>query len=437
MVYKSGLRQFTRQRSHGIFINLSAVVVCSLAIGLVYIGTMVTEDQSRINTTAAIQSAAKGQFANSKTQQGSAHGGSSLKVRASTKLETVARIIDTVNVPSCTGGPVMHQGLNTANSAQLRKLAQYEQLCASAPISQASFFAPTPTNTASARSAAYDVATQLNEFARYGIQPLVFMEPMDNGSNIDLDKYQSGSYDQALASFYAELRNLGIDDASMGTWVVLPEGNMPEWSSVDPGTYRAVVTKTAQLQKKQFPASHVSLMLDSESYPTANSWSGGRYVSLLPYVQNIPKGLIDSFGLQGFPWAAPAGQSGSSFDPATYLRTDLAIEAARALAVKDIWVNTGTFHEMYAGQGGKTVFRSPQQRQVMLNGVIAQMKTVQNAGFDTAIHIFAEDKSAASEGTDWSYWKTSPSGADAAVFATLVHDARSAGIPLWLYDAAK
>lgn len=331
----------------------------------------------------------------------------------------------------------MHQGLSSASSAQLRKLAQYEQLCAGAVADRVSFFVPTPGTAAEARTYANDAAVQLKEFARFGVKPLVFMEPNDDHGLLDLQNYSAGGYDTALDAYYAQLKNLGITDDSMGMWVMLPEGNLPEWSSVDPNVYAGVVTRTAQLQKKYFPGSRVSLMLDSESYPSASSWSGGAYVSLVPYVQSIPKGLVDSFGLQGFPWAAPAGQSGSVSDPAIYLRTDVAMQAARALGTTDLWVNTGSFHTMYANQGAKSVSLTPQQRQTMLNGVLNQLRGVRTAGFSVSLHIFAENKANVSEGTDWSYWQTTPNeDANTTVLTTLVHDARAAGIPLWLYDAA-
>jgi hypothetical protein len=403
-----------------------------------YMNTKAFQDFKTTKNLTALQAATKRQLAvASKSRSGSAHGGSST---ANSKLKTATQASAASTGPftttDCTGGNPMHPGLSSASSTQLRKLAQYEQLCASAPIERMSFFVPTPTSLSNARADAYDVAAQLKEFARFGIKPLVFMEPTDGGGLVDLQSYQNGNYDQALDTFYVQLRSLGIDDNSMGTWVLLPEGNLPEWTTLDPGVYGAVVARTAQLQKKQFPGSRVSLMLDSESYPSAGSWSGGKYVSLLPYVQNIPRGLIDSFGLQGFPWAAPAGQAGSVYNPAVYLRTDFAMEAAHSLGVSDVWVNTGTFHTMYSGQPTKTVTLSPQQRKTMLDGVLAQMRIVQAAGFNVAVHVFAEDKSTVSEGTDWSYWKTTPDGsADASVFSTFVHDARSSGTPLWLYDS--
>jgi len=436
MVYRVGLRQFVKLRRRRLIAAGSAVSVCVVVTGLAYANTQLLQPKTLDKNLTAMQAATKQQVAGAQGRSGSAHGGAT----ANTKSKAASKVADSaapaiVNA-TCTGGGAMHSGLSSASSAQLRKLADYEKLCGSGVVSRLSFFVPTPGTTSEARTYAADAAAQLKEFSRYGVAPLVFMEPNDDHGLLDLEQYAAGGYDTALDAYYAQLKSAGVSDAMMGTWVLLPEGNLPEWSSVDPDTFAAVVARTAQLQKKYFPASQVSLMLDSETYPSANSWSGGAYVSLVPYVQNIPRGLVDSFGLQGFPWAAPAGQSGSVFDPATYLRTDLAMQAANALGVSNLWVNTGSFHAMYARQAGKTVTLTPLQRQAMLSGVVSQLRSVQAAGFTTAVHLFAENKANVSEGTDWSYWQGTPGEDDnSTVLSTFIHDVRAAGSQFWLYDA--
>jgi hypothetical protein len=332
-----------------------------------------------------------------------------------------------------------HAGLATSSAPELRKLAQYEQLCGGSVAERSSFFVPTPATTAQAQTSAGQVAATLKAYAQAGVTPLVFMEPDDlNGANLDLAQYAKGAYDDALATYFATLQANGITSAMMGMWVLVPEGNLPVWSTVDPAIYTAVVTKTAQAQKKYFPSSQSSIMLDSESYPIGGTWGDGHYVSLAPYVQNIPKGLLDSFGLQGFPWAGPANQPPSTlYDPAVYLRTDFAAQAAQILGVHSIWFNTGTFGQMYANQAGQTIAVTPAQRQAMLSGVVQLAAKAKEQGFTVAIHLFAQNKANLSEGTDWSYWQNQPGGdATTAVFATFAHDAAAAGLPIWLYDTA-
>ena len=338
---------------------------------------------------------------------------------------------------SCTGlfSPET-PGLASASNSELQKLAQYQQVCGGQLAARSSFFVPTPATVAEAQSYASDTIATLEAYAQYHITPLVFMEP-DNasGNNLDLTAYSNGAYDAALDTYFADIKAGGVTDAMMGMWVMLPEGNLPEWTSVNPTTFATDVTKVAQFQKKYFPTSQTSIMLDSESYPSATSWNDGAYVSLLPYVQGIPKGLIDSFGLQGFPWAPPANQGGSTlYDPAIYLRTDLAAAAARSLGVSSIWLNTGTFNQMYAGNSAETVTDTPQQRETMLDGVVAAARGLQSQGFTVSVHLFAQDKASDSEGTDWSYWQTPGDSPNTNVFATFVHDLTTANIPLWIFD---
>jgi hypothetical protein len=364
--------------------------------------------------------------------------GSSKPPPKGTIAATTAAVSSDAAIPdiSCNVFPAGHSGLSGSSAPELRKLAQYEQLCSGAVAARTSFFVPTPATTAQAQASARDVASTLKAYAQAGVAPLVFMEPDDlYGNNLDLAQYANGTYDSALNAYFAALQSNGVTPAMMGTWVFVPEGNLPGWSTVDPNIFAAVVTKTAQLQKQYFPGSQSSIMLDSESYPVGGTWGDGRYVSLVPYVQNIPRGLIDSFGLQGFPWVGQGG-SNAVYDPRTYLRVDFAMQAAQALGINNIWFNTGTFNQMYAHQSG-TVTASPGQRQTMLTATIQQAKQAKAQGFAVSIHIFAENKANVGEATDWSYWQSTPGdGPSTAVFTGFAHDAAASGIPIWLFDTA-
>lgn len=341
-----------------------------------------------------------------------------------------------LRVASCVGLPPKTPGLAEASDSKLRKLAQYQEVCGGQPASRSSFFVPTPATVAQAHSYANDMVATLQAYARYGIAPLVFMEPASaTGTQLDLAQYQNGTYDAALNTYFADIKAAGITDSMMGMWVMLPEGNLPIWTSVNPATFAASVTKMAQFQKKYFPASQTAVMLDSKTYPSATSWSGGAYTSLVPYVQSIPKGLIDSFGLQGFPWATPANQSGPNlYDPKVYLHTDLAAVAARSLGVTNVWINTGTFSRQHTATAAETVTMTPVGRQALLSGAVAQAKGLQGQGFTVSVHLFAQDKASVGEAVDWSYWQTPGDSANTDVFTTFAHDLRSANIPLWIFD---
>jgi hypothetical protein len=338
---------------------------------------------------------------------------------------------------NCTSFSAVRLGLSTAISPQLRKLAQYEQVCNSAIISQMSFFVAMPTTTQEANEYATDVAVQLREFSEYGINPLVFLEPTTSSGLINMTDYRSGVYDSVIDTYFATIKAAQITDEMMGTWVPFPEGNLPVWSSLDPNDFATSVTKTITYQKKHFPSSKASILLDTVTYPNSGSWDGGQVASLMPYIKNIPIGLIDSFGLQGFPWSPPANEAGpTNGNPSDYLKIDLATEAARTLGITDIWLNTGTFGLKYANQPLRQITVSPEQRLVLLNEVINRAKTIQSQGYIVSIHLFAEDKSLVPEATDWSYWPNDNANNSPAtyVFKTFVHDLQINNISLWLFD---
>ena len=437
MVYKIGVRV---RRRYNILKPLSLAAFIALGVGLLSTTQTISKGASQIMITRYQSSLGSNNHNLSSTNKlltasGSSHPGvKSGSNFMNSNLPMSNSLLQTASCNLSFSAPI---GLANAQSPELQKLAQYDNLCNGPIVARDSFFVPTPITTADAQSEASDVATTLKEYAKYNVKPLVFIEPdTENGSNINLSLYASGSYDPALNTYFSDLKSDGVTDSMMGMWVILPEGNLPVWSTNDPSTYEKVVTTTIQIQKTYFPASQSSIMLDSETYPVGASWGDGTYVSLLQYVKDIPKGLVDSFGLQGFPWAAPANQATDNvYNPQTYLRIDFAAEAASSLGTNNIWFNTGTFNQMYTQNAAQTLTASPQQRQTMLNGVIAEAKALKAQGFSVDIHLFAQDKSSVSEAIDWSYWKTQPGNdANTAIFTTFAQEASTSGIPLWLFD---
>jgi hypothetical protein len=340
-----------------------------------------------------------------------------------------------LRIGGCGSGDKKHQGLEHSSVVQLRTLAEYETVCSETVASHVSFFVTTPTTSEEAAAQGKSVAATLKEFARFNISPVVFMEPrLANAKTIDLTTYRSGGYDAVLDTYFAAIKTAGITDAQMGLWTPLPEGNTPVWGNPDPKVFTDIVTRTVTVQKKHFPASKASVLLESKTAASAKDWIGA-YTSFLPYVQDIPKGLVDSVGLQGFPWGAAGTGMSATIDPKVYIRADLAVEAARALGAGQVWFNTGTFRH-FGKAGFKPLDLTPEQRQTILDGVIELAGTVKAAGLQPAIHLFAKDKTKATEKVDWSYWSPGKTKASPAtpVFKTFVHDARKNGIPIWIYD---
>lgn len=342
-----------------------------------------------------------------------------------------------LRITECGITNLLHVNLSTSSVPQLKKLAEYEKVCNGGLASTVSFFAGTPTTSAEASEQASWVAEVLKEFSRKGITPLVFFEPASGNGILDLKAYKNGVYDGIINEYFASLRSRGVTDSMMGTWVPMPEGNIPVWGDVDPDDFSANVTKTVQIQKSYFPGSKAAVMLQSMTYPTNGSWANGSYKSLLPFVQSIPKGLINSFGLQGFAWPPTTPDDTAQLDPSVFLRVDFAAEAAHSLGVNNIWLNTGTYNRSYVVSRSSPYTLTSEQRQVVLNGIVQQVGILNGQGFTTAVHLFAEDKSLTDEAIDWSYWPAGlpDSSAGTYVFKTFVHDLKSIGTELWLYDS--
>ncbi len=443
MVYQHSRRlklDYQRVRLVGLFL-LGAVLVGAIttvyadAFGSSHVGDVYNQRTARLLASRA------GELHANHVGSSVPPGTASHKAASSTTngVVTSSALQAMTKSESCNPSAAPNPALASAQSPELRKLAQYEQLCNGAFTNRISFFTTTPTSVAGAQSVAASIAAQLKEFASFGISPLIFMEPNDdNGNSISLTSLQDGTYDNALNTYFTSLKADGISDATMGMWVYLPEGDIPVWSTTDPSVYSAIVVKLIQMQKKYFPSSKASLLLDSESYAPGAGWGNGNFVSFLPYVSHIPAGLVDSFGLQGFPWAPAANVRGQDtlYSPSAYLRIDFAAQAARALGTSSIWFNTGTFHSMYASTPSQTVIDSPAQRQTMLNGVISLATSLKAQGFSVAIHIFAQNKAGTDEDTDWSYWNTTPGDEpDSGVLTTFIHNASTNDVPIWLFDS--
>lgn len=320
----------------------------------------------------------------------------------------------------------------------VQKLVQYKDVCGPTHIKKVSFFSGMPRTTSEADSLAYDVAQSLKSLIAAGVQPLVFVEPMYGDSKLDLTVVQTGAYDSVFAYYLQALARNGITNTNIGTWVFFPEPNIPEWTSIDPAVYVSNVTRYTTMLKSIFTAAKVSLLLDSTSYESNSYDSTGKQVSLLPYVKGIPLGLVDSLGLQGFPWAAPHNSNDTSLiDANVFLPYAIAAEVANYLQVKNVWFNSGTYSVYYANNAAQKVTVSPSERLVILDGVISQLKALRSQGFTVSMHLFAENKSNTAEAVDWSYWHESPfnSTNNTQVFVDFANKLSASSIDLWLFDS--
>lgn len=328
-----------------------------------------------------------------------------------------------------------HEGVEHADSPELQKLAEYERTYGTV-TDELMIFSDTPDTSTQATEYAASMSAKLKEFAKYDVAPLVVFEPIGSSGPLDLVGYADGQYDIQLNEYFTALKAGGVTDDMMGTWVLFAEANTPAWqSTTEPTVISRCITRTAEIVKQHFAGARLALLLDSKTYAGDDAlWEHGEYKSLVPYVADIPDGLIDRFGLQGFPWASPANQPQvQQFDPGLFVNTDLATEAAAELGVDTVWFNTGTFAQMYAQQSEQTISASPRQRQELLDGIMVQMQKAKQAGYAVSVNIFSANKSQVGEAIDWSYER---SDADRELFRGLLSDLRQADISLSVFDSA-
>lgn len=325
------------------------------------------------------------------------------------------------------------------NDPHINKLVSYQEVCGGMPAKRAMIFTDMPNSSVNAKDKAKRMAQTLKNFSRVQLPPLVIMEPVTTWGDIDFNEYRTGYYDAWVDDYFKALKGEGITDQEMGIWTPFPEANLPYWNHQNskPDDFAANVTRTIKIQKKYFPNSKASVMLNSATYENDDfDWRNGDYSSLLPYVKDIPKGLIDSFGFQGLPWLPPANQSGTGVvDAGEYLNPKLAKEAADQLGVKSIWINTGTFGKKYTLDQNKTIEVAPEQRKDLLLGVLIQAKKLHEQGYEVSVNLFSQDKSKTKEATDWSYWAEDPKLSPAtSVFTDFARELKQNNMALWLFD---
>ncbi len=348
----------------------------------------------------------------------------------------LARVQPTAN---CSNQPQIADLLKSTDP-HLRKLGEYQVVCSSKVTDTVMIFTNMPKDSVVAKQNADVMATQLKEFARYDIKPIVVVEPVTDWGLIDFQEFRGGFYDGWIKDYFDELKAQGLTDEQMGTWVPFPEANLPYWNhqNATPEDYAQVVNIYLRTLKTDFPLAHGSILLNSATYANDDfDWRSGEYISLTPYLTGIQTGLVDSLGIQGFPWSPPATTPGPGvFDAAEYVNPELAIEAAETLGVKNIWLNTGSFSRKYTLDSQNMVIFSADKRKDVLNGIVAEAMKLRDKGYNVSINLFAEDKSATDEATDWSYWHTQTiaTSPDAIVFANFAARLNREHIGLSLFD---
>lgn len=339
----------------------------------------------------------------------------------------------------CSNSPAIG-GLDKAADTHLKHLSKYQEICHSSASNTLMIFGDMPNSDAEARDKAKYIADILKEFKKFNVNPLVIIEPVTSWGDIDFTEFETGFYDNWIHTYFESLKQNGVTNDSIGTWVPFPEANLPYWNrnNAQPDDFSAIVNKYLAIAHKTFPNIKGSVLLNSATYSADDfDWQNGEYISLVPYVKNLDKNLVQSFGLQGFPWAPPAsGQGAGIFDASEFLNYKLAKEAADALGVKDVWFNTGTFSTKYYGDSARQITIDPQQRTDTLRGITIQALALKQAGYNVSVNLFAQNKSLQAEATDWSYFSNEIvlNSPNSPVFYTFASELNQNNIPLWLFD---
>lgn len=294
-----------------------------------------------------------------------------------------------------------------------------------------------PQSAAGIDGASYYMANIMNEYAKYGITPIFVFEPTgDNGAQLDLGKLKNGDYSANMELLFSKIKNdRKVTEDKLGLMVPYPEINTPAFNRANfvPENLPTMVNIFFDSIKKSYPNVKGGLLLDAKSYDVDKSWGQGVARSFAPYITGIKPGYIQTFGLQGFPWASNDA-SVKVYDPTVFLPTGITAEAANILGTKNIWFNTGTMKRQYPTN---TVNVTPAERTTTYNGIINQATALQSQGYTMMVHIFAQDKFSMGEGIDWSYIENANDGvlsAHEGVFATFLKQAQSKGLKVGLFD---
>jgi hypothetical protein len=330
---------------------------------------------------------------------------------------------------------------NASADPHVKQLQRYQDLCGSYVTNTLMVFTGFPASGATASSGASVIAKKLQTLHQAGIKPIVVAEPYAGDTAMSYRDFLDGKYDMALSVYFAALKNQGITDDMMGTWVPFPESNTPNWNNKDtePRDYALCVNKYLTAMKKQFPDAKGSILLSAVTYqPDDTEWDNGDYLALTPYLQDINKDLVSSMGIQGFPWVSNAKTTRREIFRATeFLQPDFAIAAAQELHTRDIWFNTGSFASKYTNDKMLQVDLMPNERQSILQGILevaGYVRRYQQNEYRVSVNLFSEDKSKANEATDWSYWRSED---DQRVLRDFLVKAAKQDTPVSLFDMAQ
>ncbi len=322
------------------------------------------------------------------------------------------------------------------SNPMLKQLSKYQDICGSKVADKVMVFTQIPSNSKSAQSLAVEIAATLKEFSIYGITPLVIAEPTDGSVEISFTDFAKGNYNQVLDQYFAAIKQAGVTDQQMGIWVPFPEANIPVWNSVgsSPSDFGFLINNYSTSLKKYFPTTGVTILMNYVSFePSDKGYTKPKNNNFDEYLQNIKPGMVNSFGMQGFPWVDSNRASNNSVsDPQIFLQPAKATRAASQLGVNTIWFNTGTVSSKYTQNPALRANVSANERKVINSNKVKVFDLVKNAGYNIWVNEFVQDKSNTAEQTNFSYLQTPQ---DQAIFKDYTTQLNNRGISLSIFDS--
>lgn len=300
-------------------------------------------------------------------------------------------------------------------------------------------FTGMPVDEYNAIPLAQALAKDLHELRRHELVPIVIAEPDSHWGLLDFREFQQGLYEKAIRRYFEILQQEGITEDMLGIWVPFPEPNVPNWNHTEstPADFGAAVNTYINGLRSVYPNARTGILLNSLTYePNDESWDTGQSLSLIPYVEHIQPGTVDWVGLQGFPWTPRRGRVATAIHGAEqFLNAAMIEEAAEKLGTKRIWFNTGTYSAKYTNDETSYIVLDTQTRMSIVRSIVTEVLVAKSQGFEVMVNIFAEDKSATPEATDWSYLPNNHNATDQQhILSTLVRGLQEGGVTISFFD---
>ena len=237
------------------------------------------------------------------------------------------------------------------------------------------------------------VSGRISQITSAGYKPLVVVEPSNSTGLISFNELATGAYDIRFKYFMNVLKSKGITNESIGSWVLLPEPNVPSWNKTnfDNKDFGLIFNRLSKIVKMQFPRAKTTVLFDAKSYESNDTdWANGKKVSFAPYLTKVNTRLLDSIGLQAFPWYSPNGVDKLT-DPKDFMPTNLITEASQLTGVKNIWINTGIVHQ-YKSSSGAIVTVPFAERIVTMNTLQGILGALPRNNMKVSVNLFMEEK---------------------------------------------